>query len=111
LSGTAFLQSWDFAVLDSLVNFMQVSLASDIDKMGWLLEKHDLRRERTSLKLTGLLIFKTSPESFNKDIINPSALGIHADLDVIIFEDTGKVSTGKLSTLVGIEHLRFRVLA
>jgi hypothetical protein len=57
-----------------------------------------------------LFVFQSSPEALNKDIIQPSALAVHADFDAVIFQYIGKIFTGKLSALVAIEYISCAVV-
>ena len=54
-----------------------------------------------------LLIFHASPKSFDEDIVPPGALAVHADLDLSAEQKVGKVGTGELAPLIGVEDLRF----
>lgn len=64
-----------------------------------------------SHKIVGIeidfLIFHAAPQSFNKYIIPPGALAIHADADVIVLEHIDKRTTGILAALIRVEYLRF----
>lgn len=41
-----------------------------------------------------IFIFDAAPESFNKDIVDPAAFTVHADLDAIGVERAGKFVAG-----------------
>jgi hypothetical protein len=51
-----------------------------------------------------IFIFHTAPQSFNKNVILPDALAIHADVDVIVLEIIDKRFAGILATLVRVEY-------
>lgn len=51
-------------------------------------------------------ILETTPGSFDKDIVYPSPFSVHADGDVVMFKDTGKILRGELHPLVGVEDFR-----
>ena len=53
-----------------------------------------------------VLIFDRSPEPFDKNIIAPTALAIHADFNSIGFEKACKFGAGKLAALVGVKDIR-----
>ncbi len=56
-----------------------------------------------------LLIFHASAEPLNEDVVPPGALAVHADLDLSAEQKVGKVGTGELAPLIGVEDLRFAV--
>jgi hypothetical protein len=53
-----------------------------------------------------MLKFHASPESFDKDVIDPPALAVHADLDFIVLQDLREIVAGELAALIGIENFR-----
>ena len=52
------------------------------------------------------LIFQTAPETLDKDIVHPTTLAVHADLNVMVLEHIGEALTGKLTALITGEDLR-----
>jgi len=52
------------------------------------------------------LVFQAAPEPFNKHIIHPAALAVHADSNALVLEDIGKAFTGELAALVTVEDIR-----
>ena len=52
-----------------------------------------------------LLVLETSPEAFDKDVIDPPAFTIHTDADTVLLEHVGKRLSSELCALVGIEDL------
>lgn len=52
-----------------------------------------------------LLVLHAAPEAFDKDIIDPAPLAVHADSNVVLLEHTGKILARELTALVGIENL------
>ena len=53
-----------------------------------------------------LLVLQTAPQPLDEDIIHPTSFPIHADADAGRFQCTGKLLTGELRALIGIEDLR-----
>ena len=53
-----------------------------------------------------LLVFETAPQPLDEDVVHAPALAIHADRDAMPLQGAGKVVTGKLAALVGIEDFR-----
>ena len=53
-----------------------------------------------------ILILHRTPQAFDMDIVSPSALAIHTDLDVVVLEDLYETIGGELAALVGIEDRR-----
>ena len=51
------------------------------------------------------LVFQAAPHPFDKDIVDPSALAVHADSDIRILEDIDEGLAGELGALVRIEDL------
>lgn len=51
-------------------------------------------------------ILDAAPQSFDKDIIHPPPFPVHADGNVVKFQDTGKILGSKLYPLVSVENLR-----
>jgi H+/Cl- antiporter ClcA len=56
------------------------------------------------------LLFQAAPEALNNNIIHPSALAVHADVDAVIFQYIGEIFTGKLAALVAVEYLRCAIV-
>ena len=57
-----------------------------------------------------VLIFHALPQAFDKYIIDPAPLAIHAYLDLVGLQHLGEVVTGELAPLVGVEDLWRAVL-
>ncbi len=53
-----------------------------------------------------LLVFDRFPEPLDEDVVAPSALAVHADLDLLGQKNLREVDTGELAALVGVEDLR-----
>ena len=53
-----------------------------------------------------VFIFDTAPEALDEDIVEDSALSIHTDTDVSVFQGRGEGQGGELSALIGVEDLR-----
>ena len=58
-----------------------------------------------------LLVFDRPPEPFDKDVIPPCPLAVHADLDVGILQRRDEVYGGELAALVRIHDLWFAIAA
>ena len=58
-----------------------------------------------------LFIFDRPPEPFDKDVIPPCPLAVHADLDVGILQRRDEVYGGELAALVRIHDLWFAIAA
>ena len=43
-----------------------------------------------------LFVFDRAPEAFDKDVVAPAALAIHADADPVLLEEPGEGRAGKL---------------
>ncbi len=52
-----------------------------------------------------MLVLHGSPESFDKDIVSPGALAIHADTNLVLLEVLGKYLTGELTALISVHNL------
>ena len=52
------------------------------------------------------LVFDAAPEPLHEDVVMVAALAVHADPDVMFFENACKGLTGELDALVGIENVR-----
>ena len=57
-----------------------------------------------------MLVFDCSPEPFDKHVVTPSALAVHADFDLVVFQITGEGLAGELAALVGVHDLRATIL-
>ena len=59
------------------------------------------RRARLADAVVGfeidLFVFHRSPETFDEDVVAPCAFSIHADLDLLVEENLGKVMAGGLA--------------
>ena len=53
-----------------------------------------------------LLVFETTPQPLDKDVVHASTLAVHADRDAMPLKGAGEVVTGELAALVGIEDFR-----
>ena len=53
-----------------------------------------------------ILILHTPPQSFHKDVVETSSPSIHADVDVVCFEDVDIVCRSELCALIRIVDLR-----
>src|SRR6201989_79508 len=53
-----------------------------------------------------LLVFETAPQPLDEDVVHAPALAVHADRDAIPLQGAGKIVTGELAALVGIEDFR-----
>ena len=56
------------------------------------------------------LVFERAPQAFDKDIVHAPTPPIHGDRNLRPLENAGEVEAGKLTTLVGVENLRFAYL-
>ena len=54
-----------------------------------------------------LLVFDRTPESLDEDVVESSALSIHADAHIRLLEHAGKLPAGELGTLIRIEDPGF----
>ena len=50
-------------------------------------------------------VFDRFPESFHKDVISPTTLAVHADLNLVLMKNADKVRTRELAALVGVHDL------
>jgi hypothetical protein len=53
-----------------------------------------------------LFIFETPPQPFQEHVVAPAAGPVHADLDAVVFQESGELLTGELAPLIGIEDSR-----
>src|SRR5215467_12486331 len=51
-------------------------------------------------------VFEAAPQPLDKDVVHAAALAVHADHDAMPLQGAGKVVTGELAPLVGIEDFR-----
>src|ERR1700675_2134109 len=49
-------------------------------------------------------VLDRSPDALDEDVVAPRALAIHADGDRVCDQHVGKVGTGELTSLIGIEY-------
>ena len=57
-----------------------------------------------------MFVFHRPPQPFDKDIIVPGTLAIHADPDVVVFQEPGECQAGELTAdAIRIHDLRFAV--
>src|SRR6266404_1355189 len=52
------------------------------------------------------LVFDAAPEPFDKHVVPPRALAVHADRDAVVGEHAGKSLSGELRALIRVEDLR-----
>ncbi|PXW89905.1 hypothetical protein C8R34_10362 [Nitrosomonas sp. Nm84] len=57
-----------------------------------------------------LFVFNALPKPFDKYMITPATLTVHADLDTVIFQQPGEFQAGESATLVSIEGIRLAML-
>ena len=53
-----------------------------------------------------VLVLDRPPEPFHEDVVECPAATIHADLDAMVFEDSGKCIARELHSLIAVEYLR-----
>src|SRR5499427_1167308 len=53
-----------------------------------------------------LFVFEAAPQPLDKDVVHAPALAVHADHDAMPLQGAGKVVTGEVAPLVGIEDFR-----
>ena len=53
-----------------------------------------------------LLVFDSSPESFDHHVVDRAAFAIHADGDIVGLECSSKFAASELRTLIGVEDFR-----
>src|ERR1039458_703861 len=58
-----------------------------------------------------LFVFDRAPETLDEDVVTPAPLAIHANGDPIFLEPPGEGFAGELTALIGVEDLRFAMLA
>ena len=56
-----------------------------------------------------LLVFDGSPEALNDHVVSPTAIAVHADLDLVGFQEIGEFQAGELTALIGIHNLWFSI--
>jgi hypothetical protein len=49
-----------------------------------------------------LFVFDAPPQSFHEHVVPPAAFAIHADGDVVLFQQPGKFKAGELMKLLAI---------
>ena len=54
---------------------------------------------------TDFLVFEATPQPLDKDVVHAAALAVDTDHDPMVFQSAGKVVTGELAALIGIEDL------
>jgi hypothetical protein len=57
-----------------------------------------------------VLVLDALPDPLDEDVVDPAALAVHADHDVVGLEYAGEFGAGELAALVGVEDLRPAVL-
>ncbi len=53
-----------------------------------------------------LLVFDRAPQPFDKDVVAPGALAVHADSDGVLDQRAGEGRAGELAALIGVEDIR-----
>ena len=53
-----------------------------------------------------LFILDRFPEAFNEDVVSPTALAIHADLNPVLLKQANEGGTGELAALIGVHDFR-----
>src|SRR6267142_5409014 len=56
-----------------------------------------------------LLVFDAAPEPFDKHVVPPCALAVHADRDAVVGEHACKSLSGELRALIRVEDVRLAV--
>ena len=56
-----------------------------------------------------MFVLHGSPESFDKDIVSPGTLAIHADANLVFLEILGECLAGELAALIGVHDLGLAV--
>ena len=56
-----------------------------------------------------MLVLHRFPETFHKHIIPPGALAIHADSNIVVFQELSEGKAGELAALIGIHDLGLAV--
>jgi hypothetical protein len=57
-----------------------------------------------------MLVFDGSPKPFDENVVQGTALGIHANFYCVGKQRFGEIMTGELTTLIGIEDFGFSPL-
>src|SRR6266702_708690 len=57
-----------------------------------------------------LLVFDRAPQPFDKEVVAPGALAVHADGDGVLDQHAGEGRAGELAALIGVEDIRRAVL-
>ncbi len=52
------------------------------------------------------MVLDGPPQALNENVVLAAATTVHADLNIVFLENSGKVLAGKLATLIGIENIR-----
>lgn len=52
-----------------------------------------------------LFVLRALPQPLDEHVVVPAALAVHADANVVGFEQAGEFSAGKLAALAGVEDL------
>lgn len=63
-------------------------------------------RNRCVLVKVNFFVFYSSPEALNENVVKGPASAVHADSDVLVFQNADERRTGKLNSLVGVHDLR-----
>ena len=57
-----------------------------------------------------IIIFQGAPKSLYKNVVNGSTPSIHANQYTLLFDIFYQFFAGKLTTLVGVDYLRFTII-
>ena len=55
------------------------------------------------------LVFEAPPEPFDEDVVHAATSPVHGDRHAGVFQHVGEGQGGELTSLIGIEDLRFAV--
>ena len=57
-----------------------------------------------------IIMFDSSPEALDEDVVQGASLAVHADRDAVGFKDACEFRAGELASLVRIEYFRIAIL-
>jgi hypothetical protein len=78
----------------------------EVNPPGESFAKFSLRVERVQVEV---VVLDRPPQQFNEDVVLAAAAAVHADGDVVVFENLREGNAGKLGALVSVEDLRLSV--